>query len=262
MERQPLKDRVAIVTGGSSGIGRGICLELAREGARIVVADIQAAPLQGKYFETDTVMPTAEAIEALGGDAIFVQTDVTDDEAVANLIEQGSAHYGRLDILVNNAGIYIPGGMQQLPLAGWDRLMNINLRSLYVLMQAALPHLELSPAGRIINIASVNAFRGGHGPAYSASKAGVVNLTRDVAVELGPKGITANAICPGAVETAMQDGATEETMAAELKGTPLRRFGTPRDIGRACVFLASDDAAWITGIAMPVDGGLLSGWAR
>jgi NAD(P)-dependent dehydrogenase (short-subunit alcohol dehydrogenase family) len=262
MDLQPLQGRIAIVTGGSSGIGRGICLELAREGARVVVADIQEEPLRGKYFETDVEIPTATAIHEMGGEAIFVQADVTDEAALHNLVAQCVAKYGQLDILVNNAGIYTPGGIQQLTLAGWDRLMNINLRSLYVTMQLALPHLEQSPAGRIINIASVNAFRGGHGPAYSASKAGVVNLTRDVAVELGPKGITVNAICPGAVETAMQDGATEETMAAELKGTPLRRFGTPRDIGRACVFLASDDAAWITGIAMPVDGGLLSGWAR
>ena len=262
MEKQPLNGRVAIVTGGSSGIGRGIALELVKEGASVVIADVREAPLQGQLFETDTVTPTVTEIEAVGGEGLFVQTDVTSEEAIKNVVRRTIDRFGQIDIVVNNAGVGDFGGIAEITMRDWDRIVGINLKSNVMLIQRALPHLQVSPAGRIINIASVNAFRGGLGPAYTASKAGVVNLTRDVAVELGPAGITVNAICPGAIETAMQDGTTAASRQAELEGTPLQRFGTPRDIGRAAVFLASDDAAWITGVALPVDGGLLSGWAR
>ena len=167
-----------------------------------------------------------------------------------------------LDILVNNAGIAMAGGTEDLPIDDWDRTLDVNLRGVFTTTKRALPHLKQSPAGRIINIASVNSFRGGLGPAYTASKAGVMNLTRDLAVEVGGSGVTANAICPGAIETAVQDflGDKAEQLCEAIQAvTPISRMGTPRDIGRACVFLASDDAAWVTGIALPVDGGLLCG---
>ena len=263
MDAKPLKDRVALVTGGSSGIGRGVCLELAREGARVVVVDLREEPKRGRLFERDTVTSTVAEVEKLGSEGFFIEADVSLEADVVRFVDEGAAHFGRLDILVNNAGIAMAGGTEDLPIDDWDRTLDVNLRGVFTTTKRALPHLKQSPAGRIINIASVNSFRGGLGPAYTASKAGVMNLTRDLAVEVGGSGVTANAICPGAIETAVQDflGDKAEQLCEAIQAvTPISRMGTPRDIGRACVFLASDDAAWVTGIALPVDGGLLCGW--
>ena len=252
-----LANRVAIVTGGSSGIGRGICLEFAREGAGVVVADIQEDPKRGIYHEQETVTPTADEVEKLGGRGVFVQVDMGDEEAVAALVARAVEEFGGLDIVVNNAGIHIPGDSQDLSVADWDRVVSINLRGVFLATRFAVPHLRASRAGRIINIASVHATRGGGGPAYAPAKAGVVNLTRDTAVELAADGVTVNAICPGYIETAIQDYLTPQQIEEARRKTPLPRLGTPRDIGRACVFLASDDAEWITGASLPVDGGWL-----
>ena len=253
-----LKDRVAIVTGGSSGIGRAVCLEFAREGAKVVVADLQEEPKRGKYHEQDIRTTTVDEIEKLGSQGFFVQADMADEQDVKNLVQSAVEHFGGLDILVNNAGIYVPGSSQELSVADWDRVVGVNLRGLFLSTKFALPPLCESTAGRIVNIASVHAFGGGGGPAYAPAKAGVVNLTRDTAVEVGRKGVTANAICPGYIETPIQDYLTQEQIAFSREHTPLPRLGKPRDIGRACVFLASDDAEWITGVALPVDGGWLA----
>ena len=253
-----LKGRVAIVTGGSSGIGRGICIELAREGACVVVGDIVEKPKQGKYHEQDVKTTTLEEINALGSEGLFVETNVSDDVAVNELVNQTIEAFKTVDILVNNAGIFVPGGTENLSIDTCDRITDINLRSLFLTTRAVLPHLKLSSAGRIINIASVHAFHGGGGPAYASSKAGVVNLTRDVAVELACYGITSNTICPGYIETPIQDYLTEAEIDEVREKTPLPRLGLPKDIGRACVFFASDDAEWITGAALPVDGGWLA----
>lgn len=253
-----LKDRVAIVTGASSGIGRGISLEFARQGARVVVADIQQQPRRGIYHEQDTTTPTVEEIGKIGGESIFVQTDVADEAAVAGLTKAAVAAFGGIDIIVSNAGVYIPADSQHLSVADWDRLMGVNLRSVFLLTKFAIPHLSKSPHGRIINIASVHAYGGGGGPAYPPAKAAVVNLTRDTAVEVADRSITANVICPGYIETAIQDYQTPAQIDAARQATPLPRLGLPEDIGHACVFLASDHAAWITGASLPVDGGYLA----
>ncbi len=253
-----LQDRVALVTGGSSGIGRGICLELAREGAQVSVADLREEPKVGKYHDVETQAPTAQAIVEGGGRAHFVEADLGDAASVEAMVAACVAQWGRLDIVVNNAGIHIPGDSQQLEVGDWDRVMAINLRGPYLSTKFAAPHLKQSPAGRIINIASVHAFAGGGGPVYPPAKAGLVNLTRDSAVELAGHGITVNAICPGYIETPIQDYLTEEQIEASRQRTPLPRLGLPRDIGRAAVFFASDDAEWITGTALPVDGGWLA----
>ena len=250
-----LTNRVAIVTGGSAGIGRGISLELARAGAKVVVADIQEQPKQGRYYETDTTTTTLDEITTHGGEGLFVQLDIAQESSVRNLFDRAVARFGGLDILVNNAGTHIPGTAETLAVADWDRVMAVNLRALFLTTKMAIPLLRKSVAGRILNIASVNAFGGGAGPAYAPSKAGVVNLTRDTALELAPDGVTVNAICPGYVETPIQDYLTQEQIEESRRRTPLPRFGKPRDIGQACVFLASDDASWITGAALPVDGG-------
>ncbi len=254
-----LKDRICIITGGSSGIGRGIALEYAREGARLVIADKQETLLRGKYHETDVTTPTVEEIEKIGAQGIFVQTDVSDESQVADVIQATVDHFGGLDVLVNNAGIHIPGGAQELSIADWDRVVGVNLRGIFVATKLALPHLKQSKFGRIIQIASVHAYGGGAGPAYAPAKAAVVNMVRDIALEIGQFGITVNAICPGYIETAIQDYLTSEQIEEALEKTALPRFGLPRDIGRAAVFLASDDAEWVTGASLLVDGGFAAG---
>ena len=253
-----LRDRVAVVTGGSSGIGRGICVEFARQGAHVVVADLVEKPKPGKYHDQDVVTPTVTEIDKEGGSATFVQVDMGDPESVEALIAEAVRTYGGLDILVNNAGIYIPGNSRELSVADWDRMVAVNLRGLFVSTKFALPHLEQSAAGRIINIASVHAFAGGGGPAYPPAKAGVVNLTRDTAVEAAAQGVTVNAVCPGYIETPIQDYLTEEQIQACRDRTPMPRLGLPSDIAKACLFFASDDAEWVTGTALPVDGGWLT----
>ncbi len=250
-----LKDRISIVTGGSSGIGRGIALEFAREGARIVIADIQDTPLQGKYHEVDVTTPTVQEIENLGAQGIFIKTDVSDESQVARMVQRTVEHFGGLDILVNNAGIYIPGGSQDISIADWDKVVGINLRGVFMSTKLAIPHLKKSKFGRIIQIASVHAYGGGAGPAYASAKAAVVNMVRDTALEIGKYRITVNTICPGYIETAIQDYLTPEQVESSLKKTPLQRLGLPKDIGRAAVFFASDDAEWITGTSLLVDGG-------
>ena len=254
-----LKDRICIITGGSSGIGRGIALEYAREGARIVIADKRETPLQGKYHETDTTTPTVTEIEKLGAQGIFIQTDVANESQIAAVIQQTLEHFGGLDILVNNAGIHIPGGVQELSIADWDKVVGVNLRGIFVATKLAIPYLKQSKFGRIIQIASVHAYGGGAGPAYAPAKAAVVNMVRDTALEIGPFGITVNAICPGYIETAIQDYLTPDQIEEALEKTALPRFGLPRDIGRAAVFLASDDAEWVTGASLLVDGGFAAG---
>ena len=220
-------------------------------------------PSVGSCLNKIASHPRFAEVEKLGSEGLFIKADVSKEADVGRFVEQGAAHFGRVDILVNSAGIGVMGGTQDLSVSDWDRILDINLKGVFMTTKHALPYLKQSPAGRIINIASVNSFRGGAGPAYTASKAGVMNLTRDLAVEVGKAGVTANAICPGAIETAMTDmygDAAEGLLEAVQSVTPISRLGAPRDIGRACVFLASDDAAFITGIALPVDGGLLSGW--
>ena len=224
----------------------------------MVVADIREAPKAGRYHEQDTTTPTVEEIGKIGGRSHFVQTDMADEGAVGNLVDEAVGTFGGLDVIVNNAGIHIPGDSQGLSSAQWDRVVGVNLRGPFLLIKYAVPHLEKSAAGRVINIASVHSFHGGGGPAYAPAKAGIVNLTRDIAIELAGRRITANAICPGYIETAIQDYLTPEQIEASRQATPLPRLGLPKDIGRACVFFASDDAEWITGTALPVDGGWLA----
>ena len=250
-----LKDRVAIVTGGSSGIGRSISLEFAKEGAKVVIADIVEKPKRGKFFEKEHKPPVATEINDNGGNATFIKTDVGNQDDVEELIRYTMDFYGQLDVLVNNAGIHIPGNSQELSMSDWDKVIQVNLRGQVVAAKSAIPHLKNSKFGRIIQIASINSFGGGLGPAYPISKAAVINLVHDLSIELGPHNVTVNAICPGAIETPIQDYMTKEIIDEYLKTIPLGRFGLPKDIARAAVFLASDDANWITGEHLTVDGG-------
>jgi NAD(P)-dependent dehydrogenase (short-subunit alcohol dehydrogenase family) len=250
-----LSNRTAFVTGGSSGVGRGIAIELAREGAMVAVADLQEAPKTGKYFEIDLDTTTVEEIEKLDRRGLYVRTDVSDTAQVEDAISKTVEEFGGLDIVVNNAAFHIPGDSQSLSLEDWDRVVSVNLRAVFKICKEAVPHLKKSRFGRIINISSIQGLTGGGGPAYPTTKAAVLNLTRDLALELAPNGITVNSVCPGFIETAIQDYNTPEDLEYSREKTPLPRFGKPRDIGRACVFLASDDAEWITGSSLIIDGG-------
>lgn len=250
-----LTDRIAIVTGGSSGIGRGIALEFARRGARVAIADIQEAPILGKYFDTDLTTTTSEEIEKSGGTSLFLRTDLADPVQVEKLIEGTVGEFGGLDILVNNAAIHIVGNSEELSVEDWNRVLDVNFRGIFLTCKHAIPHLRKSKAGRVINISSILAGYGGGGPAYPASKAAILNYTKDLALELAPESVTVNAVCPGSIETPIQDYLTRDRLDQSREQTPLGRLGKPVDIARACVFLASDDAEWITGTSLVVDGG-------
>ncbi len=255
MKGDRLQNRTALVTGGSSGIGRGISLRYAEEGARVVVADVRRQPKQGKYYDTDLTTPTDEVIrEEIGGEALFLETDVSDPENVRETIEETVNRYGSLDVLVNNAGIYIPKGSGEIELEEWDRLLSIDLFGVFYCSKFALPHLKES-RGHVVNISSVHGSEGGGGPSYASAKGGVINLTRDLAVELGPHEVNVNVICPGYIETPVQDYNTEEDIEASREHTVLPYFGKPRDIGDAAVFLASEESRFVTGTSLYVDGG-------
>lgn len=248
-------DRTVIVTGGASGIGRGIARRFAQEGADVVVADIQREPIAGKYFDTDATVPTDRIVkEEHGRDSLFVETDVSDPDATEELIRETVETFGGIDVLVNNAGIFIPGNTQDISIEDWRRVINVNLEGQFLSAKFAIPSLQESE-GDIVNIASVHAIDGGAGPSYPSSKAGVVNLTRDLAVELGADGINVNSICPGPIGTPMQDAWSEEVLEAQEDAVLVGEFGKPEDIGDAAVFLASDEASFITGESLFVDGG-------
>ncbi|OVE83023.1 SDR family NAD(P)-dependent oxidoreductase [Natronolimnobius baerhuensis] len=247
--------RTVIVTGGSSGIGRGIALAFAEAGSNVVIADVTREPRQGERYETDVTRPTDEvAREEFGVDATYLETDVSDPHAVEAMIEMTLEEYGRIDVLVNNAGIFIEGGSQDLTVEEWDEVIGVNLDGAFFCAKYAIPSL-VETTGTILNIGSVNSGEGGGGPPYASSKAALVNLTRDLAVELGEDAVTVNAICPGFIETAIQDYQTDESIAEQLGQTLLPRAGTPEDIGNLAVFLASDEASFIHGEEIYIDGG-------
>ena len=247
--------RTVIVTGGSSGIGRGIAVRFAEEGARVVNADVRRAPAVGEHHGPDDERPTDRYIEEeLDGEALYVETDVSDPDAVEAMIAETVETYGGIDVLVNNAGVYTPGGTEDLSIAEWRRMISVDLDGVFLCSKFALPHVRESD-GHILNVGSVQDHQGGAGPAYSSAKAAVVNFTRDLAVELGDAGVHVNAICPGYVKTPLQDYLNEEEIEAAREQTLTPFLGEPEDIGDAAVFLASEEARFVTGTALYVDGG-------
>ena len=248
-----LEYRVAIVTGGGSGIGRGISLEFAAEGARVAVVDLNA----------DNAKAAAAEITAAGGTALPVACDITDEQAVAAMTETVAGEFGGIDILVNNAGRRIIKPFADHTLEDWRAMIDTNLTSQFLCGRAVLPYLRRSHAGRVINIASVAAHIGRPDrAAYCAAKAGILGLTRGFAADMAGTGIRVNSISPGSIHTPMNAAyATDENV--DWGGETLAgRWGSPADIAKAAVFLASDDSDFMTGSDVKVEGGWLAARAR
>jgi 3-oxoacyl-[acyl-carrier protein] reductase len=240
-------NKVALVTGASRGIGAAIAKRLATDGFRIVVN------YAGNTAKAEEVV---SSIVDAGGEAIAVQADVADAEQVKALLKTTMDTYGQLDCVVNNAGITRDGLLMRMKEADFDAVLNTNLKGAFLVTQAATRPL-LKSSGRIINIASVVGITGNPGQAnYVAAKAGLIGFTKSVARELASKGVTANAICPGFIETDMTDELTETQRNQTLDQIPLKRFGQTEDIASLVSFIASDNARYITGQTLAVDGGM------
>jgi len=245
-----LSGRVALITGASQGIGRGCALRLAKEGASVAVA----ARNQEKLNEL------ANEITAAGGKAAVFPLDVADEEQVKSTVKSVIAQFGKIDILANNAGITRDQLVMRMKRADWDAVLQTNLTSAYLCIQQVLPSMLKQRWGRIINVSSVFGQMGQAGQAnYAASKAGLIGLTMAIAREVGSRNITCNAIAPGFIETAMTNLLSEEFKQNAVKQIPLGRVGRTDDIAGALAFLASDDAAYITGHVLSVNGGMLMG---
>ena len=243
-----LKDRVAIITGGGQGIGLTTALLFAREGAQIVVADVN---------ETEG-HETVAAIEDEGGTAIFIKTNVAKLKDAKAMAQAAIDAFGQIDILVNNAGITRDATLKKMDEDEFDLVVDVNLKGVFNCTKAVLPHIKESDHGRILNAASVVGLYGNFGQTnYVASKSGVIGMTKTWARELGRKGVTVNAVAPGFVETTMVDTVPDKIMDSLKEKTPLQRLGKPEDIANAYLFLASDDAAFVTGTVLSVDGGLV-----
>ncbi len=245
-----LSGRVALVTGASQGIGRACALHLAKSGATLALA------ARGHEKLNELV----SQIEAAGGKAAAFPLDVSDEEQVKSTFKAVLAQFGTIDILVNNAGITRDQLVMRMKRADWDSVLNTNLTSAYLCTQQAIGSMLKHRWGRIINISSVFGQTGQAGQAnYAASKAGLIGLTMAIAREVGSRNITCNAVAPGFIETAMTSGLGEDFKRDALKMIPLGRIGTPDDVARAVVFLASGEASYITGHVLNVNGGLLMG---
>lgn len=246
-----LTDRIALVTGGSRGIGRGIALELARQGATVLV-NYNSSP--------DAANQVVSEIEKMGGSAKAVKANVANLEEASELIKFATETYGKIDILVNNAGITRDNVIMMMKEEDWDTVLDTNLKSCWNCSKAAARAMMKKRSGRIINITSVSGIAGQGGQTnYSASKAGMIGLTKSLAKELAARNITVNAVAPGFIDTDMTAALGDEMLKKVDEAIPLGRRGSTQEVAYAVAFLASDQAAYITGQVLSVDGGLVMG---
>jgi 3-oxoacyl-[acyl-carrier protein] reductase len=250
-----LQGKVAAITGGALGIGRATALTFAAEGAVTALCDVQA----------DAVETVAREIRERGGKALAMGVDVGDAGQVQAFVDRVVAEHGRLDVMFANAGIAHSAPFLEHPEAQWHRVLRVNLTGVFLCCQAAARQMVKQGGGRIIAVASINGFRGVENlVGYNAAKAGVIELTRTMAVELAEHGITANAIAPAQIDTRLTRGLPDDARQRRVERIPMGRFGEPEDVAKAALFLASDDASYVTGHTLAVDGGYLAGglWSR
>ncbi len=252
-----LRDKVVLITGGASGMGRLAAVTFAREGARVVALDVSA----------NAGEDVAGEITNQGGQALFVQGDVGREEQVRSAVRRAVERFGRLDVLYNNAGIFPEkdGSVVDVEESVWDQVMTVNLKGIYLCCKHGIPELIRAGGGSIINVASFVALVGCTVPqdAYTASKGGVIALTKSLAVQFGPKRIRANAIAPGPIETPLLTSwllNNPEAKQLRLNRIPLGRFGRPEDIVQMALYLASDESTWVNGSVLVVDGGITSNY--
>ena len=242
-----LNNKVAIVTGGSRGIGAAISMELAKNGVKIVINYNSKKEIADKMVAD---------IKEIGGEAYAVQADVSNSKDAENLVKEAVNQFGRVDILVNNAGITRDRTFKKLSEEDWRKVIDVNLNSVYNTTSVALPHLLESDAGRIINISSIIGQAGGFGQTnYAAAKAGLIGYTKSLALELAKSGVTVNAICPGFIGTEMVAAMPENVLEGIVSKVPQRRLGTPTEVASGVVFLCKD-GAYITGQQLNINGGL------
>ena len=248
-----LEEKVVVITGIGSGIGRATAMNFAQEGAKVVGADVN----QEKGLEV------IEAIKCAGGEAIFVKADVSETSDVKRLVEKALV-YGGLDVLFNNAGVELVKKLKDTTEEEWDKIIKINLKSVFLCCKYVTPEMIKRGGGVIINNASVAGLVGSFSPAYSASKGAIIALTKTLAVELASDNIRVNCICPGAIETPMlhrvleKQGDSELVRRERIKSYPMGRFGRPEEVAQTALFLACDESSFMTGAVVVVDGGFTS----
>lgn len=249
-----LQGKVAIITGAGGGQGLAAARIFAREGAKVVVAE----------WDQELGEAAATELRRAGHDALFVKTDVSREEDVASMVEQTVARHGRIDVLFNNAGVgygagFKLGSILETPLADWNRNLAVNLNGAYLCSRHAVPHMIRQRAGSVVHNASMNGLVGNPGTsdAYTAAKGGVVALTRTMAADLGKHGVRVNCVCPGPIDTPMLAPALKnpDRVRHYQEKTLLGRVGTPEEVANVALFLASDEASYVTGAVIPVDGG-------
>ena len=240
--------KTAVVTGGSRGLGRAVCLELAKGGANVVLCYAGNEAAAGE---------TVAACETLGAKALAVRCDVAKADEVKALMDAAVQAFGRIDILVNNAGITRDGLLMMMKEDDFDAVINANLKGAFLCMKAVSRLMMKQRWGRIVNLSSVVGLRGNAGQVnYAASKAGVIGMTKSLAKELATRGVTVNAVAPGFIDTDMTAAMPQAAREATLASIPMGRMGAPEDVAKAVAFLASDEAAYVTGQVLAVDGGM------
>lgn len=246
-----LSGRVALVTGAAQGIGYAIAKMLSENGMKTAIVDINE----------QKVIKVAQELNSSGFDTIGVGCDVSNNESIEKMIETVVQNYGGLDVVVNSAGILSSAKIPEVQREEWDRILAVNLSGSFFVIQKALPYLEESRCGRIINISSNAGRMGGfeNSMSYTASKGGIISITFGIARQLAPKGITVNAVCPGTTETPIIEGFSEEAVERLKSRIPLGRLGKPNDIAAAVCYLASEEAGFVTGMLLDVNGGMYMG---